>query len=166
MIALVARRIGCGAVRRRALVLGLAALVWVTAGCRSSDGPEGTATTTSLEGPDAPGPAAGSCALARGEVATVIVRADMVPSPRCVVVRHDQRLRVTNRSGGPLEPRLGARLHARVGDGASVTLPGPLGRYLAPGVHRLVFTAASAADIWVDAVCRGEGGADCVTPTT
>ena len=56
-------------------------------------------------------------------------------------------------------------LNADVADGSSVTFPGPVGRYFAPGVHRLRFTSASAADVWVDAVCPGGDGAACTTPT-
>jgi len=144
--------------------IGVALLALVTACASSGSGDRGS-TTTSLEPPDAAGPAAGSCSIATGSVGVVLIGPDLVPSPRCVVIRHDQSLRVTNESGQRLKPHLGRRMNADVADGSSVTFPGPVGRYFAPGVHRLRFTSASAADVWVDAVCPGGDGAACTTPT-
>jgi hypothetical protein len=97
-------------------------------------------------------------------VATVEVRADFVPMPRCLVVRHDQRLQVTNATGGTLDVSVGTHLRASIHDGDTYTTPDAIGRDLAPGVHRLRITSASAADLWVDAVCQGPGATSCVTP--
>jgi hypothetical protein len=119
----------------------------------------------SLEPPDAVGPTAGSCSIERGRVGTVRLGPDFVPQPRCLVVRHDQRLRVVNRSGDAIRPRLGKEMALTIPDGGAVTFRGTVGDHLATGVHRLVFTAASAADIWVDAVCTGGDGADCRNPS-
>jgi hypothetical protein len=84
--------------------------------------------------------------------------------PRCLVIRHDQRLSVTNDSGRTIEVTLGTHFTATIGSGKTYAFAVPVGTYLAAGVHRLVFTSASAADIWVDAVCRGPGATDCATP--
>src|SRR5437667_7293562 len=49
--------------------------------------------------PDSRTPAAGACGLATGSVGNVAIKADFVPSPRCLVIRDDQRLSVTNETG-------------------------------------------------------------------
>lgn len=109
-------------------------------------------------------PAAGICGLATGKVVTVHVRGDVVANPRCLVVRHDQRLRVTNELGRPITVTLGSHFRATIPNRQTYEFPVPLGTYLAPGVHDLVATSAFAPEIWVDAVCRGPGATDCATP--
>src|SRR5207237_2598042 len=97
-------------------------------------------------------------------VGNVSIGPDMVPQPRCLVIRHDQRLGITNRTGRSLGLKLGTRLAATVEPRRTHVFAVAVGTYLAPGVHRLVFTPSSAADIWVDARCRGPEHTDCVTP--
>ena len=108
-------------------------------------------------------PAAGACELAEGDAAIVLIRSDFVPAPRCLVIDHLQRIGVTNETGQEIDVTLGPHFKAAIANGVTYTFEEPVGAHLAPGVHRLVFTSASAADIWVDAVCRGPGATDCVT---
>ena len=117
-----------------------------------------------LEPPDALTPVAGACSTATGRIGNVSIGPDLVPVPRCVVIRHDQRLSVTNRTDRSFGLKLGTHLEGTVAPGQTHVFPVTVGTYLAPGVHRLVFTPASAADIWVDARCQGPEGLDCVTP--
>jgi hypothetical protein len=116
-----------------------------------------------LDPADSKTPTAGGCSQASGSTGNVTIRADFVPSPRCLVIAGHQELSVTNLTGQTIRPRLGSRT-ATIADGQTYTFPGTVGSHLAPGVHHLVFSAASAADIWVDAVCRGSGAADCSSP--
>lgn len=121
--------------------------------------PDGT-----VDPPESGSPAAGVCALATNPVSDVSVKADFVPMPRCLVIRHDQRLSVTNEAGATITVTLGTHFKATIDNGTTYAWPTPVGTYLAPGVHRLVFSAASAADIWVDAECTGPGATGCTTP--
>ena len=110
-------------------------------------------------------PAAGICGQAEGTIGTVALgRGDLVPQPRCLVIRHDQLLRVVNNSDIEVTVTLGTQLKATLAPAASTTFDKPIGDYLAPGVHRLAFTAASAASIWVDAICAGPGATKCSPP--
>jgi hypothetical protein len=124
-----------------------------------------TPKPTSLEPADSRSPAAGVCARADGDVGNVrFGAADLVPQPRCLLLRGDQRLSVTNVSDGALRVTLGLAYGASVGPGETHVFDAPLGEYLAPGVHRLM-ASSFAADIWVDAVCTGpQGSPPCSTP--
>jgi hypothetical protein len=122
-----------------------------------------TAVPPALDPADSATPTAGGCSLASGGTANVVITPDFVPSPRCVVVSHNQSLSFTNRTGQVLHARLGSRT-ATAPDGSTYTFPGSVGSYLAPGVHKLVFSPASSADIWVDAVCQGPDASNCSTP--
>jgi hypothetical protein len=104
-------------------------------------------------------PAAGACAHAIGLVGTVALRTlDYVPQPRCLIIRHDQLLRVVNGLNVPLTAKLGTHMHVTLRPQQGSTFPRPIGAYLAPGVHTLHFTPTSAASIWVDATCAKSGG--------
>src|SRR5207237_6335561 len=61
-------------------------------------------------------PAAGICAEATGPVGNVRLPAspDNVPDPRCLVIRHDQRLSVTNDTDAPITTTLGTHYKATV----------------------------------------------------
>jgi len=110
-------------------------------------------------------PAAGICGQAEGPVGTVALgRGDFVPQPRCLVIRRDQRLRVRNDADIEVTVTLGTHLTATLSPAASITFDEPIGNYLAPGVHSLRFSAASAASIWVDPICVGPGATECRSP--
>lgn len=109
-------------------------------------------------------PAAGVCGLATGSVGSVHFPPDAVPQPRCLVIRHDQRLSITNDTDLSITVVLGSHFKATVAPHQTYTFAVAVGTYLDPGVHRLVFSPSSAADIWVDAVCKGPGAVDCSTP--
>lgn len=143
---------------------GAGALASSACGSSTHGATSATRTETSLDPPDAVAPTAPACAVARGSVGNVRLAPDFVPQPRCLVIRHDQRLSVTNATGATLTATLGTHLRASIPDGTTYTFSGSVGDYLAPGVHRLGFTPSSGADVWVDAVCRGPEGSDCTTP--
>ena len=86
-----------------------------------------------LAPPVSDAPAAGICAQAEGEWATVEINAD-VPSPRCLQVTALQKLKVINRTAAALQVRL-AGYAISVPAGGEGTIPVPFGSYLAPGVH-------------------------------
>lgn len=138
----------------------------IVSGCTTSNREPPARTTITnlrLDPPNSGGPAAGACLLAVGQVTNISIGQDLVPSPRCLVIHHDQQISVTNETGHPITPTLGTHMRASVAAGQTYTFPVAVGTYLAPGVHRLVFTAYSAAGIWVDAVCRGPGATECAT---
>jgi len=139
----------------------------VAAGAIASSSTPPTPVTASVPARDpaeSATPAAGVCALATGSVDDVRFPPDFVPEPRCLVIRHDQRLSVSNATDEPITAALGTHYKAIVPPHQTHTFADPVGTYLDPGVHRLVFTQSSAADIWVDAVCKGPGATECVTP--
>jgi hypothetical protein len=88
---------------------------------------------------------------------------DDVPQPRCLIIRDQQFLRIVNGLTTTITARVGHRLHVTLAPGRSATLPEPIGKYLAPGVHGLRFTPASGADIWVDPICA-PSGRPCTSP--
>jgi hypothetical protein len=73
-------------------------------------------------------------------------------------------LSVTNETDTAITVTLGSHYKATVSPHQTYTFGAPVGTYLDPGVHTLIFTQSSAADIWVDAVCTGGGAANCSTP--
>lgn len=102
-----------------------------------------------LATPDSTLPAAGTCELQSGAVATIVLNSD-VPQPRCIQVFGGQRLQVVNGTSAgitvtfdssdyPLEP------------GAKLTLDPPFGLMWQPGVH-LLHTSLygdSGPEIWL-----------------
>jgi len=86
-----------------------------------------------------------------------------MPSPRCLVIRHDQRLSVTNDTDGAITVTLGTHFKATVSPRQTYTFADTVGTRLDPGVHTLMFTPSFAADIWVDPVCTGGGATNCST---
>jgi hypothetical protein len=131
----------------------------------SSANPTTAIADGGLDPPDGDYPATGVCGLAEGAIGTVALgRGDFVPQPGCLFIRHDQLLRVVNDADIEVTVTLGTHLKATLAPSASITFAEPIGTYLAPGVHLLVFTAASAADIWVDPICAGPGATQCTSP--
>ncbi len=118
-----------------------------------------------LEAPDSLTPAAGICRATTGPIAVVVwVGGDDVPQPRCMIVSNNQRLGVQNRTAAPINVVLGHLVDTSIAPGQTYILRDPVGMHLAPGVHSLIFTRSSSADIWVDAKCARPPNADCVTP--
>ncbi len=148
-----------------AIVVGLATRPASNRGLRTVAPPVVTTSPAALEAPDSRFPTAGTCAQASGDIGTVQVGTkDLVPIPRCLILRGDQRLSVTNVSDGPISVTLGSAYSATVAPGETHIFDAPMGARLAPGVHRLA-AATSSADIWVDPVCTGpRGGPPCSTP--
>jgi hypothetical protein len=107
------------------------------------------ATTTTAKAGDPPGlipadsqtPAAGSCSNSNNGIAEVVLNPD-VPSPRCIIVKDTDHLRVENNFDVEVS------VYDNSGQGAMFTLkPGAsdtgmkaIGGYWATGVHRLKIT--------------------------
>ena len=107
-----------------------------------------------LAPPVSDAPAAGICAQAEGEWATVEINAD-VPSPRCLQVTALQKLKVVNRTAAAIQVRL-AGYSISVPAGGEGTIPVAFGSYLAPGVHSVRGRALQrSADL---AGCQVAGG--------
>jgi hypothetical protein len=116
------------------------------------------ATTTSLPPtlaalplatPYADQPAAGICAEAPGEpVVTVEIMPD-IPSPRCLKVTSEQRLRVVNRTGAALALILGNLPASSLQPNGETTFDQPFGKLLAPGVHVLDASPYFGPEIWL-----------------
>ncbi len=119
--------------------------------------PTTTPTAATLVPADSLTPSAGGCQTTPGTVVTVYANPD-VPTPRCVLVRPDQRLRVVNSSalhGSPPKTiTVGwANYPPRVlRAGQSTTYDKPFGEYLAVGVHNLRLPplyAGSFGAVWL-----------------
>jgi hypothetical protein len=133
----------------RALVAG-AMCIAVVAGCGSGgDDASPPASSTTLAPSESPGPAAGSCAPAVGEFAAFTMAVD-VPMPRCLQVRPDERLRLTNGFDHPIDVTIGG-VTATLAPGETQTVGPRFASYLAPGVH-VVHSAAyggSGPELWL-----------------
>ncbi|MGA9533515.1 MAG: hypothetical protein WBR18_12425 [Anaerolineales bacterium] len=86
-----------------------------------------------LSTPHAQSPAAGICAAPESDEVEMTILPG-IPDPRCLEVRPDQRLTIRNRSGQPVDVRLGP-FSAQLENGQDFMIDTPLGEYLAPGVH-------------------------------
>ena len=100
-----------------------------------------------LAPPVSDAPAAGICAQAEGEWATVEINAD-VPSPRCLQVSALQKLKVVNRTAASIQVRL-AGYSISVPAGGEGTIRVAFGSYLAPGVHSVEVAPYSGPQIWL-----------------
>jgi hypothetical protein len=118
-----------------------------------------TVSQNSLVPADYKQPVAGGCLGATGSIATVDANPD-VPSPRCIVVRADQRLRVVNTTnihgtiGKPITVTFANYPPRVVQVGQATVFDRPVGDYLAVGVHRvhiapLYGAGASGAEVWL-----------------
>lgn len=105
-------------------------------------------TALPLATPYAAQPAAGIC----GETPELeIVEAQVwpdIPSPRCLRVLPDQRLRLVNRTPEAIRWELGA-FAGIIDTQSEAILPQPFGQFLAPGVHILQTSPYSGPEIWV-----------------
>jgi hypothetical protein len=147
-----------------AIVVGLASRPASNRGLRTVAPPVITTSPAPLEAADSRFPAAGVCGQASGDNGTVQVGTkDGVAIPRCLILRGDQRLSVTNVSDRPLNVTLGSSYSATVGPGETHMFDTPVGNHLAPGVHQL-HAATTSSDIWVDPVCGPRGEPPCHTP--
>jgi hypothetical protein len=122
-----------------------------------TSGPPSTASASSRFPADAQQPAAGTCLPSTGSIATINANPD-VPSPRCIVVRADQRLRVVNTTdvagsiGKPITITFADYPPRVVLVGQATVFDRPVGEYLAVGVHRVHIAplyAGSGAEVWL-----------------
>jgi len=97
--------------------------------------------TATLVPADSDGPVAGICAEAEGEWATVKITPD-TPSPRCLRVTSEQRLKVINGTQAVVQIKLG-EFALELQPGIEGTLEMPFGQYLAPGVHQMLVSPSA-----------------------
>lgn len=134
----------------RALVAGFVCIA-LLAGCGTGD--DGAvvpaSTTTTLAPSESPGPAAGACAPAAAEFATVTMEPG-VPNPRCQYVTADERLRLTNAFDHPIDVTIGG-VTATLQPDETQTVGPSFGSYLAPGVHVAHSSAyaGSGPELWL-----------------
>lgn len=136
------------------LVLGAVNLL---AGCRGRPSSEAsltpgrTATATipviPRATPYANQPAAGICAEPEGEIVEVYANPDM-PDPRCVIVKPEQKLRVTNKTPVTIEVTLGT-FTISLEPGVAGVMDQPFGEYLEPGVHQVMVSPCCGGEIWL-----------------
>jgi hypothetical protein len=103
--------------------------------------------TATLIPPDSDMPASGICAEFGGEWATVEIWPDM-PSPRCLKVNPQQRLRVINRAEAAVQITLG-EFTLELQPGTEDTLEMPFGDFLAPGVHHILASPYPGPELWL-----------------
>jgi hypothetical protein len=136
-----------------------AQLTTTATGTGSATPTASTGSTGSLVPADYSRPVAGGCLVATGSIATVDANPD-VPSPRCTVVRADQRLRVVNTTniagsiGKPITVTFANYPPRVVQVGQATVFDRPMGEYLAVGVHRVHIAplyggGASGAEVWL-----------------
>jgi hypothetical protein len=107
--------------------------------------PAVTAVNPLLATPIASSPAAGICANFDGLVIAVQILPG-IPDPRCVQVRGDQQLSITNRTEGTIEVGLGP-YHAELAPGQEYLITAPFEVYLAPGVHAVNVSPCCGGEI-------------------
>lgn len=106
-----------------------------------------TLSSSELKPPDSDTPAAGICASATGDPATVILGSDASGMPlagRCMVIDPAQRIKLLNQSPNPLNMNF-AGYQIDLSVGGEILLDKPVGQYLALGVHLLPI----GPELWV-----------------
>jgi len=98
-----------------------------------------------LATPVADSPAAGICARVEALVVPVQILPG-IPDPRCVQVRAEQQLSITNRTEGSIEVGLGP-FHAALAPGQEFIITTPFAAYLAPGVHVINVSPCCGSEI-------------------
>ncbi len=92
-------------------------------------------------------PAVEICTSLEGDLVTVTINAD-VPDPRCVEIRPEKKLRVINRTPGPLQVVIG-QFQAELEPEGEILFDLPMGAYLAPGVHLIQVTPCCSPKLWL-----------------
>lgn len=110
----------------------------------ASSGPINIAVTGNHKPPDSDRPAAGICAEVVDGIASITIGSD-APSPRCVKVTSNVRLRFVNATGAAVQVRLWS-FDAQIAPGGEQIIDAPVGSYLMPGVH---FIEGIGAEVWL-----------------
>jgi hypothetical protein len=118
------------------------------AGATNTPATPGEETTPPRATPYAQSPAAGICGEPTSEDTVLVEIWPDIPSPRCLVVRGDQYLRVVNRTDEVLTISLG-RLTGSALPGEAITLELPFDQYLETGVHVVLATPFGGPEIWL-----------------
>ena len=133
----------------------VAVLMLISTACQRSSTPtlQSTPTVVVIEAtqtlipPISAEPAAGICAEVKGELAVAEIYPD-IPSPRCLKVNGEQKLKVINRTEITLNVEFG-EYQTEVPPGGEDTFNTPFGDYLAPGVHRVEASPYGGPEIWL-----------------
>ncbi len=95
---------------------------------------------------DSQSPAAGTCGNSYNGIAEVVLQPD-VPSPRCIIVKDTDHLRVENNFTVKVNVNDGSGVLFALDPGESDTGMKALGGYWATGVHRLKITNAATNEV-------------------
>ena len=105
-------------------------------------------TPPPLATPYAVSPASGICPeVPAGETASVDIYPD-IPSPRCLLVKAEQHMALTNRSDEVLIFRLG-HIEGQIQPGHTYLVEESFGSYLLPGVHVVQVSPYSGPEIFL-----------------
>jgi hypothetical protein len=110
-------------------------------------------SVSGIEQAEGSAPAAGVCPESSKPVMSVDLHPD-TPSPRCVVLHPDQRLRIVNLTnswrGKASVVRIDfAGFRTKLAPGHAAILDAPAGSYLGTGTHGLALEGAPAPQVWV-----------------
>ena len=129
---------------------GVASATAPTAGAKATTTTAASKATTTTNAGDPPGlipadsqsPAAGTCGNSYNGIAEVVLNPD-VPSPRCIIVKDTDHLRVENNFDVAVDVGDGSETLFTLQPGGSDTGMKALGGFWATGVHRLRITNAA-----------------------
>ncbi len=124
----------------------LLASVYLLAGRSEGGVPNGPKLAT----PKSQQPAAGICAEPSPLPWALFTLNAAIPDPRCGKVRPDQALKIINNTEGAVQVTIGGR-ELEVEPGGEQDIAGPVGSYLAPGVHSLMTSlyGGGGPEVWV-----------------
>lgn len=97
-----------------------------------------------LKPPDSDTPASGICPQFDGEIVEITINDPPPPSPRCVQVTAEQRLKILNATSKPVRVKL-AQFDVEIPPAGETIFDQKVGEYLAPGVHLMM----NGAEIWL-----------------
>jgi hypothetical protein len=98
-----------------------------------------------LATPHAQSPTAGICGSFNEDYATITIYPD-IPDPRCLEIKPEQRLKVTNRTEGKIQVKIGL-FQAEIKPNEVYIFDEPVGEYLAPGVHRVQVSPCCSSEL-------------------
>lgn len=97
-----------------------------------------------LKPPDSDTPASGICPQFDGEIVEITINDPPPPSPRCVQVTAEQRLKIINATSAPVRVKL-AHFDMEIPPAGDTIFDQNVGDYLAPGVHLML----NGPEVWL-----------------
>ena len=100
--------------------------------------------STALKPPDSDTPASGICPQFDGEIVEITINDPPPPSPRCVQITAEQRLKIINATSAPVRVEL-AHFNVEIPPAGDTIFDQKVGDYLAPGVHLML----NGPEVWL-----------------